>query len=376
MRKIIISALSLVLAMSMQAAGIENLKVHPLSPWGLALLYTVTGTLPSNMDEMELVLKVVDKTTDKTHIIVKSLGGSLTGDTELSLGDHCVVWNAAKDGMLISSQNCLVTLDYKPPEYCVIDISGGRYASKYPVSYLYEEPESWGDEYRTTKIVLKRIKAGSFKMQGLTTTTLSKPFFIGVFEVTQKQWNLVMGSDQPYSDGRGDPFPVYSVSYDMIRGDGLGGRWPSSSEVDSSSFIGRLRVKTGLDFDLPTEAQWEYACRAGTTTTYSYGSTANGSYMWCEENAYRSTHPVGIKLPNSWGLYDMHGNVDEWCLDWYNSSLSYGTDPKGPSTGTERVSRGGRYADSAAYISSSLRRNQPSSCEWTRTGFRLSRTLP
>jgi formylglycine-generating enzyme required for sulfatase activity len=140
--------------------------------------------------------------------------------------------------------------------------------------------------------------------------------------------------------------PVEQVSWDMIRSD---------------DFLGALRQKTGLDaLDLPTEAQWEYACRAGTTTQYSYGDTANGDYMWFAGNSTDQTHAVGTKRPNAWGLYDMHGNVAEWCLDWaYIAGVGWDayapdavTDPEGPSytttdvwNGSWRRVRGGSFGD-------------------------------
>ena len=131
------------------------------------------------------------------------------------------------------------------------------------------------------------------------------------------------------------------VSYDAIRGGGNGAGWPASSAVDDSSFLGALRLKSGLGaLDLPTEAQWEYACRAGTTTKYSYGDTADGNYMWYKDNAMNQTHSVGTKPPNDWGLYDMHGNVIEWCLDWlWLGGLSGGVDPRGSSSGSDRARR-------------------------------------
>ena len=195
--------------------------------------------------------------------------------------------------------------------------------------------------------------------------------------MTQKQYSLVTGSDtcSNTSYGKGDAYPVHCVSYNNIRGSLNGAQWPASNAVDASSFLGKLRARTGLDFDLPTEAQWEYACRAGTTTTYSYGGTANGNYMWYISNSSPQTHTVGTKQPNPWGLYDMHGNVREWCLDWYTSSLAYGTDPNGSSSGSSRVWRGGGWDDYANYCTSSARRFSLPSFSSSDIGFRLVRTL-
>ena len=213
-------------------------------------------------------------------------------------------------------------------------------------------------------------------MGGSYDVTLTKPFYCGLFEVTQRQWELVMGSNPCSSTyGKGNSYPVYDVSYNMIRGNSAGAGWPASFTVDSSSFLGKLRVRTGLDFDLPTEAQWEYACRAGTTTTYSYGDSANGSYMWYLSNYSSKSHEVGTKSPNPWGLYDMHGNMGEWCLDWYASSLTGGTDPKGSSSGSYRVVRGGSWIDHASCCASSYRGINTPSHESNLYGFRLVRTL-
>ena len=143
--------------------------------------------------------------------------------------------------------------------------------------------------------------------------------------------------------------PVEQVSWDRILGD---------------DFLGALRQKTGLDaLDLPTEAQWEYACRAGTKTGYSYGDDANGDYMWFAGNSTDQTHAVGTKRPNAWDLYDMHGNVWEWCLDLYDSSGSY------------RVKRGGSwYSGAVSCTSSSRNGSRPSDGSYF-YGFRLVRTL-
>lgn len=269
---------------------------------------------------------------------------------------------------------------WKGATYMVIDLSAGANATSYPVTYLDVEPSGGFnvDAYKTTKLVLKRLAAGSFKMQGSTTTTLTKPFYMGLFEVTQKQWTLVMGSNPSSSHGVGDAYPVYYVSYNMIRGSSEGAKWPSSAKVDASSFLGKLQARTGINFDLPTEAQWEYACRAGTTTTYYWGSSMNGDYAWYSSNSGSNTHPVGGKKPNAWGLYDMNGNVWEWNLDWLGT-LAYGTDPKGSASGSGRVTRGGGWSTTDSGCTSSYRfycNPSSGSTNGYGLGFRLSRTLP
>lgn len=209
-------------------------------------------------------------------------------------------------------------------------------------------------------------------MGGSYVVTLTKPFFCGLFEVTQKQYSLVTGSNP--SNFSGDKLPVDKVSYNAIRGAFNGAKWPSSSAVDSTSFIGKLRTRTGADFDLPTEAQWEYACRAGTTTTYSYGDSINGDYMWYNGNSSSETHEVGTKSPNPWGLYDMHGNVWEWSLDWFYE-IKAGTDPQGPSSGVYRVRRGGSWKVGASDCTSSYRYYNYPNYGYDYDGFRLCLTL-
>lgn len=246
-----------------------------------------------------------------------------------------------------------------PKRYCVIDLSAGPNAEKYPVTYMAKPPKGGfnTDEHKTTKLVLRRIEPGKFKMRGQYEVTLTKPFYCGVFEVTQKQYELVMGNNP--SEFKGDMRPVESVSWGMIRGDSAKYNWPSSANVDSSSFIGKIRVRTGLKFDLPTEAQWEYACRAGTTSKFNNGGDSetdlkklgrcNGNQS--DGKGGNSSHhtTVGSYEPNRWGLYDMHGNVWEACLDWRGNLSSGVTDPQGPSSGAVRVARGGCWRSSMSH---------------------------
>ena len=265
--------------------------------------------------------------------------------------------------------------------YCVIDLSAGPNASKYPVSYLAAEPKGgWTDEHKTTKLVLRRIEPGKFMMGGQYEVTLTKPFYCGVFEVTQKQYELVTGSNPSYC--RGDRRPVEKVSWNMIRGDSSTYNWPSSVNVDSSTFIGKIQARTGINFDLPTEAQWEYACRAGTTSEYNNGGATeddlkrlgryNGNQSDGKGGWSQHTTTVGSYQPNAWGLYDMHGNVHEWCLDWNgNRSDSGVTDPSSPSSGSDRVLRGGCWSFNANRCISSYRGYINPSRYNSQDGFRL-----
>jgi formylglycine-generating enzyme required for sulfatase activity len=282
--------------------------------------------------------------------------------------------------------------------YCVVDLSAGPTAKKYPVSYLNAEPNGgWTDEYKTTKLVLRRIEPGNFKMCGKYDVTLTKPFYIGVFEVTQKQYELVTGENP--SASKGDMRPVEKVSYDMIRGNDAGAKWPASSAVDFHSFMGKLRVRTGIDsFDLPTEAQWEYACRAGTTSPCNNGGGSEddlkklGRFRFNQKarghnesdadlarhepdgkGGYSERHTiVGLYMPNAWGLYDMHGNVWERCLDWRSDNLSSGvTDPLGASSGSSRIHRGGSWSNPANNCTSSTRYCYPPSGVNGSIGFRI-----
>ena len=258
--------------------------------------------------------------------------------------------------------------------YMVIDLSPGAEATKYDVTYLTEIPNGeWDDEYKTTKLVLKLVCPGTFMMgspvdelghnvygkETLHKVTLTQPFYMGIFELTQKQYELVTGSNPSYY--KGSARPVEQVSYDELRGSDLGAKWPSGKQVDATSFFGKLRTRTGITFDLPTEAQWEYVCRAGAGTALNNGKNLTGTDT-CPNVAevarykgnrndgkggYTDAHTiVGKYLPNFWGFYDMHGNVAEWCRDWWLENLTEtARDPKGPETGSYRVVRGGSWYD-------------------------------
>lgn len=168
--------------------------------------------------------------------------------------------------------------------------------------------------------------------------TLSS-YYICKYEVTQALWRAVMGNNP--SNFKGDNLPVECVSWD-----------------DCQTFINRLNSYTGRNFRLPTEAEWEFAARGGNYSRhYKYsGSNYISDVAWYDGNSSNRTHPVGTKQANELGLYDMSGNVWEWCSDWYGSYSSYSqNDPTGPNSGSYRVKRGGSWISDAGYCRSSLR---------------------
>jgi formylglycine-generating enzyme required for sulfatase activity len=187
---------------------------------------------------------------------------------------------------------------------------------------------------------------------------ISKPFYMGVTEVTQAQYEAVMGTNP--SKFKEPTNPVHSVSWD-----------------EAVEFCRKLSDKTGKTVRLPTEAEWEYACRAGTKTRFSFGDSesALGDYAWFSSNSGQKTQPVGQKKPNPWGLYDMHGNVFEWCADWYGSySSGVSTDPQGATSGGDRVMRGGSWIHGGFRCPCAYRLNFAPAGRNSTYGFRCART--
>jgi formylglycine-generating enzyme required for sulfatase activity len=199
-----------------------------------------------------------------------------------------------------------------------------------------------------------------------------RPFYMGKYEVTQGQWKQVMGGNPSKYEERGDNAPVEQVS------------WNACQE-----FLRKLSKLEGLPDDIlrvPTEAEWEYACRAGTQTPFCYGNhldsrmaNFNGYFPYGDgiRDEYREvTTPVGMFKSNAWGLYDMHGNVWEWCQDWYGDYGGDTKDPKGPALGSSRVVRGGSCMVHAEECRSASRSHDaPDQC-WYGSGLRLFIHLP
>lgn len=363
------------------APEVRNVKAMQQYPWGKVYIgYDVIGDVAAASPDKKAALKIVaaDRVTGKTY---KADARALSGDIDVSEGMHNVVWDISMQGIKLNSEYVSLIVAYEwNPLYVEIDVSSGANASSYPVTYLTERKGS----YRlSNKLLFRRIEPGSIPTRN---ATITKPFYIGVYEVTQGQYEKVMGSNPScWKDGDlGSARPVERVSYKMIRGSSKGAQWPASSEVDADSFIGRLRAKTGIaELDLPTEAQWEYACRAGTTSDYNNGGSSESSlnnlgryYGNYEEGSLSYVHEhtiVGCYQPNAWGLYDMHGNVSEWCLDWFSSSgILSGDDPCGPLSGTHRVTRGGSYCNTAAGCTSSARKEMTPGDVINDCGFRIA----
>ena len=231
-----------------------------------------------------------------------------------------------------------------------------------------EPPRTWTN---SLDMAFALIPAGSFEMgsdsgdddeQPVHTVTISKPFYIGQFEVTQAQWHAVMESDP--SQFTGDPNrPVESVSWN-----------------DAREFVSKLNaMEPGATYRLPTEAEWEYAARAGSAAAYAFGDDAAqlDAYGWYADNAGNTTHPVGEKQPNAWGVHDMYGGVWEWVQDRYGAYPSEAaTESVGPPPGNRRVIRGGSWLASAEDCRTASRSHAHPAFRGAHVGFRLVRTVP
>jgi len=187
---------------------------------------------------------------------------------------------------------------------------------------------------------------GDVHQAPITTVRITRGFWMGRFDVTQRQWQALMGSNPSHFKDQGGDAPVENVSWD-----------------DAAAFCRAVnlrekaegRLPEGYEYRLPTEAEWEYACRAGTTGAYA-GDGVMDDMGWYARNSGMHTHPVGQKLPNAWGLFDMEGNVWQWCLDWFGPYPGgVETDPAGPTSGSSRVYRGGCWFVVAEHCRSAFR---------------------
>ena len=285
-----------------------------------------------------------------TMMIDGVANGTASGSRFLKTGSHTV--KLVADGYEDYSQSITVNSQHKA---FTLTMTEKKNVIPLPIQKLMDN--------------MIRVEGGTF-MMGATSeqkedagidekpvhqVTLSS-FSIGKYEVTQEEWEAVMGNNP--SKFKGVRLSVEQVSWN-----------------DCQTFIRKLNQMTGKQFRLPTEAEWEYAARGGSKSRgYKYaGGNVIGSVAWYDDNSGSKTHEVGKKQPNELGLYDMGGNVWEWCQDWYGSySSSSQTNPKGPSSGSSRVYRGGSWLFNARYCRVSDRYNGTPVDRYSNLGLRLA----
>ena len=308
-----------------------------------------------------------------------------------------------------------------PPDIMDINLENQNVAYYQSVDFLPQGGLT-NDIYRTTHLVMKKVRAAGMTFQmgspadeslhnsgngyaeTLHAVALTNDYYLAIYETTRKQFELLGCPDPPFGTAHTpnpgddpDQCPQDRITYNRLRGsvsDGID--WPTTGST-VGGYLATIRTATGLALDIPTEAQWEFACRAGTTTqNYSgrdysgqYSSSVGDEIAWYHYNSVNENlgnnqytwyvHAVGGKPANPWGFYDMYGNVHEWCLDWigaYDTSASPAINPEGPTSGSGRVFRGSNYTAMSAHIRSAYRSFGAPQDANNRYGFRLCLTLP
>ena len=316
------------------------------------------GQMVSNVDAYQedkniIITYDTDKVGFVDFVYCSTDGGSTWGDPlrqvtgdvnkQVPAGSHRIVWDVLSEREMLAGANI-----------CFKVVT--NYYARFTVNGVSFE--------------MVRVEGGTFRMGATTeqeddadsdekpvhSVTLSS-YYIGKTEVTQALWQAVMGSTP--LDIQGDDRPVELVSWN-----------------DCQEFIQKLNRLTGRNFRLPTEAEWEFACRGGNNSRgYKYSGSNNlGNVAWYDANSGGQTHPVGTKAPNELGIYDMSGNVWEWCNDWFaDYSANSQSDPIGPQSGSDRVSRGGGSTNSDCECRSSVRNadGDPTDCSYD-LGLRLA----
>ena len=352
---------------------------------------------------------------------------TLSGDVNIIVtnreGQCSFVWNPDNDFQTVFGEDVrfgvkLTPWDVNdPPPYLVVDLCATNTLFFYASSNAVPDGVQHR-RYKTDMLVMRKIPACNRRFHASSLVgekgsrmsdfgdvdsevphdiTLTNDYYMAIYEMTQKQYSRISTSvTSAFSELEdSDVLPVENLKYDALRGSTANGvNWPSTgNHVTSGSFIGLIRAHSGIkSLDLPTEAEWEFACRAGTDTSLNSGKNLDYSNVWgrtpdsCPAlsevawwigNSDDTTHPVGLKKPNAFGLYDTHGNVREFCLDWYERGVAYSDGshvvaPAGPvsSSSNQRVLKDGSWANyspahrSAARVGSNV-------WDWYRTGFRL-----
>jgi formylglycine-generating enzyme required for sulfatase activity len=329
------------------------------------------------------------------------VGGTETLTATVANTDNkTVTWSSSNTAVVTVNSSGLVTSLKSGKAMITVTTADGGFTAQCSV-FVYIKS--------TQGIDMMWINAGTFTMGSPATepdrsiyetqhqVTLTKGFYMGKYQVTQEQYQAVMGSNPSNFtttvDGESetpDKLPVEMVSwYDAIEfcntlsaQEGLSPYYVinksqsdpnNTSEYDSIKWTITIN-STANGYRLPTEAEWEYACRAGTTTAYNTGNTISDNTGWYKDNSEDKTHKVGLKPANAWGLYDMSGNVWEWCWDWYKVDITTDTtDPTGAVGSDNRLVRGGGWNDDGHFLRSARRCNSISSYGYHDSGFRLVR---
>jgi len=338
-----------------------------------------------------------------------------TGDVNQVVpeGEHSICWQPKQswpDQVIDAGKFRAVVKAWAtnaPPDYCAVcllsdadiqtrqnsDVTFNPVRRCYYVSSNAVPGGVQATQYKTDYLLLRKVPAAGvvWRMGAAGSTSgetyahrvrLSRDYYIGIYEMTIGQYTTVGGT----ASGTATK-PVGSVTWARLRGTYSSYPWPDSEgnpqhNVATDSILGKLRARSGIDsFDLPTEAQWEYACRAGTGTPYANGggsASADCKIMgWCQDEVNGVLQSVGLKRPNNWGIYDMHGNVAEWVLDWYadftaEMAATITDDPIGPATGSQKLWRGGDvYRNYTRHYSYDRWRKKSTTDYDGTTGFRV-----
>ena len=331
-------------------------------------------------------------------------------------GSYKIQWRPDRDwnGNLAEVTAAVTAWDpMSPPDYLVVGLEASNDVRYYVSTNALPDGGLANDFYRRYRIVMRKIPAkgvrwrmgapanepGQKTRDGVVTdtettetphlVTLTDDYYIGIYPLTYRQYVCINGwiSVVANASAGDDRYPRDNISYDELRGGG----WPAGGHtVTENSFLAQMRAKTGVDFDLPTEAEWEYACRAGTGTGFNNGLEVTGMISSASldplawYNGYDGpdkpgnvAHAVGLLQPNAWGLYDMHGGIWEWCLDWVAGSdgtIGANTETENPIgliTGYYRAIRGGCFATDAHKCRSGFRGGKTPATRDAYRGVRL-----
>ena len=349
--------------------------------WGSAIIEAIEDSrvmvvvFSSNSNVSEHVLRELERAVNNKVDILQFRIENIPMSKDMEYFLAATQWFDASNGPLANHLDRLVS--------AVRASLGGQYPAvdeaeeigleiSDEVSDLAMEPEDTEllpeELTNSVGVKLKLVTHGTFMMgsdkgrddeKPAHEVTITKPFYLGVYPVIQAEYEAVMDNNPSYF--RGPKRPVEQVTWN-----------------DAVEFCRRLSEKENVEYRPPTEAEWEYSCRAGSTTSCCFGDAVSGllRHAWYSENSDKQTHEVGLKKPNGLGLYDMHGNVWEFCSDWYGPYEAGGqTDPTGAATGDERIRRGGSWGWTAGACRSACRGTQSPDKMWRDGGFRVARSV-